>query len=147
MRPAAKVLEVKEERSVLLDPSAHGERTDHRDPWVYLALKDPSACRSLERLAAPDQRETQETLAYLDRKVHLDLLDLQAPSDRLDREALKERTDRLDPEAPQGPWDLQDLLEYQVLQENQETLETPDPLAPSVQRETKEREVTLLLRT
>lgn len=74
MPPAAKVLEVKEERLVLLDPSARGERMDHLGPWVCLALKDPSACRSLERLAAPDQRETLETLAYLDRKVHLDLL-------------------------------------------------------------------------
>lgn len=54
---------------------------------------------------------------------------------------------RLDPEAPRVPWDLQDLLESQVLQENQETLETPALLVLSVQRETREREVTLLLRT
>lgn len=55
--------------------------------------------------------------------------------------------EQLDPEAPQGPWDLQDLQEYQVLQENQEIPETQGLLAQSVPRETKEREATLLLKT
>lgn len=84
MPPAAKVLEVREEKLVLLDQSAHGEITDHRGPWVCPALKDPAGCQFLERLAVLDQREMPVTLAYLDRKVHLVLLDLLGRSEQLE---------------------------------------------------------------
>lgn len=144
---AAKVPEVKEEKLVLLDQSVRVERTDHLGPWVCPALKDPAGCRFQEKLAALDQREIPVTQAYLGRKVHLVLPELLAQSDQLESEALKEKKDRQDREAPQGPWDLQDLLDHQVLQENQETLEALALLVLSVQRETKEREATLLLRT
>lgn len=82
--PASKVLEVKEESPVLLDRSAHGEKTDHRGPWVCPALKDPAGCQFQERLAALDQRETPVTQAYLDRKVYLVLPVTLARSDQLE---------------------------------------------------------------
>lgn len=138
---------MKEGRPVQLDPSDPGEIWDHRGPWVCPALKDPADCRFQERPAARDQRENPVTQAYLDRKVHLGLLVLEAPSDQLESGDHKGRRDQPDPEAPRGPWDLQDLQESQVLQDKQESPETPVPLAPSVPKETKEREATSLLRT
>lgn len=91
MPPAAKDPEVKEESPVPLGRSARVEITDHRGPWVCLALKDPAACRFLERLAALDQRETTVTRAYRDRKVRLVLAALPDPWDQLESGALKER--------------------------------------------------------
>lgn len=84
MPPVAKVPEVKGENPVLLDRSVHGEISDHLGPWACLVLKDPSGCRFQERLAALDQRETPVTLAYLDRKVYLDLLVASDRSDQLE---------------------------------------------------------------
>lgn len=147
MPRAAKAPEVKEERAVLLDPAGRGETSDHLDPWVCPDLKDPAGCRFQARLAAPDLRETSETRACLDRKVHEGLQGPPDPSDRLESGALKERTARLDPEAPRGPWDPQDLLETQVQQANQETPEWQVLLATRVPKETRERGVTSLLRT
>lgn len=116
---------------MLRDRSAPEERTGPRGPWVCQALKAPSACRSQEKQAVLDPRESTVTLAYRGRKVLLVLVVLWAPWDRLESGGLQGRKGQLDPEAPRGPWDPQDPLELQVEQENQETLELLVLRAPS----------------
>ncbi|TWW68463.1 hypothetical protein D4764_19G0002610 [Takifugu flavidus] len=135
---AVKVPEVKEGSKAQLVQWDHVERWDHQDPWVCLALKDPADCRFQESLAVLDQRETSVMGVYLDRRAHLVLPVPSAPLDQL--EDLKERMVQSAPEALQGPWDLQALLEFQDQQENRGTPETRVLLEALAQKETKESE-------
>lgn len=101
---------------------------DHQDLWVCLGLKDPAECLFLGKPVGPDRRETAETRAYLDRKVHLGLLVQLAQLDPLDQGGPKERRELLGPEAHRDQWGLPVLQEILEMQANLDSQVTPAQL-------------------
>lgn len=113
------------------------DQWDHR---VHRALTD---YLYLEDLVAPDQREILDPRAWLVCTVLQGHVALWVPLDQAECGGHQERRDNLDPEAHQGPWEVQEIQVYLELlgnQENQGIQEIKDLLAL---KERKERGETL----